>query len=108
MKESFLDMDAATCCFCFSNGKKKTTRSKGISGRADQTKNRRDWEKREEMLSDMSTFSVEEQERRLKAAVEKEEKAVKEAERVVKWVKQESLRMDVSTVDRVLREDQDH
>lgn len=82
--------------------------SKGISGRADQTKNRRDWEKREEMLSDMSTFSVEEQERRLKAAAEEEEKAVKEAERVVKWVKQESLRMDVSTVDRVLREDQDH
>ncbi|KAH7865440.1 hypothetical protein Vadar_006730 [Vaccinium darrowii] len=94
-------------CFCFSNGKKKTTRSKGTSGRVDQTKNRKDWGKREEMLSDMSTFSVDEQERRLKAAVEEEEKAVKDAERVVKWVRQESLRMDVSTVGIVLREDQD-
>lgn len=45
------------------------------------------------MLSDLSTFSVEEQERRLKKAKEDEERARINAEIVDKIVRQESKRI---------------
>lgn len=64
------------------------------------------WGKNDEMLSDMSTFSVKEQEKRLKKALEEEEKVSKEAERVVQWVKQESARIDVSALKSVLSDPQ--
>lgn len=60
------------------------------------------WEKNDEILSDLSTFSVKEQERKLKKALEEEEKISREAEKVVKWVKQESARMDSSVIKTVL------
>ena len=63
------------------------------------------WEKKDEILSDMSTFSVTEQERRLKKALKEEERVSREAEKVVQWVKQESARMDDSVITSVLNHD---
>lgn len=65
-----------------------------------------EWGKNDEILSDMSTFSVKEQESRLKKALEEEERVSKEAERLVKWVKQESARIDVSTIKSILSDDE--
>ncbi|XP_075641133.1 uncharacterized protein LOC142612852 [Castanea sativa] len=89
------------CCFCFStnkNGGKKSRRYE-VSGSNIEGKR---WGKNDEILSDLSTFSVKEQERKLKKALEEEEKISREAEKVVKWVKQESARMDVSVIKTVL------
>ncbi|CAK8540226.1 unnamed protein product [Lathyrus sativus] len=84
---------SASCCFCFSTKK----------GVASHNKTRGvEWKKNDEILSDMSTFSVKEQERRLKKALEEEKRVEFEAERVVQWVKQESSRIDVSTIDSIL------
>lgn len=58
----------------------------------------RDWEQKDELLSDSSTFSIKAQERRLKKALEEEEKASREAEKVVQWVKQESAKMGASVI----------
>ncbi|KAJ1431174.1 hypothetical protein SESBI_07416 [Sesbania bispinosa] len=62
--------------------------------------------KNDEILSDISTFSVKEQERRLKKALEDEARASREAERIVQWVKQESARIDVSTIKSILSDDE--
>ncbi|PSR93595.1 Pullulanase [Actinidia chinensis var. chinensis] len=97
--------ETAFCCFFPSN--KRKMRKRTIVSPPDHAGKSSDWGKNDEMLSDMSTFSVKEQKRRLKKAKEEEEKVVKEAERVVQWVKQESARMDVSTINRVLKEDRD-
>ncbi|PON47552.1 hypothetical protein PanWU01x14_243110 [Parasponia andersonii] len=79
------------CCFGFSS--KKTNRE-----RAEPK-----WEKKKDILSDMSTtFSVKEQERRLKRALEEEDKVAREAERLVQWVKQESARMDAAIIQKIL------
>jgi hypothetical protein len=57
------------------------------------------------MLTDLSTLSVREQEKRLKKAKEEEERACREAERVVQWVRRESARFDASAmVDLVSKE----
>lgn len=66
-----------------------------------------EWGKNDEILSDTSTFSVKEQERRLKKALEEEERASKEAERIVKWVKQESARIDVSAIKSILSDEKE-
>ncbi|CAJ1930886.1 unnamed protein product [Sphenostylis stenocarpa] len=91
----------SACCFCFSSGKKSVERngkSSGVLGSEDV-----EWGKNDEMmLSDRSTFCVKEQEKRLKKALEEEERVSKEAERVVQWVKQESARIDVSTIKSIL------
>jgi hypothetical protein len=50
----------------------------------------------------MSTFSFKEQEKRLKKELEEENKVSIEAERVVQWVKQESSRIDSSTIKSIL------
>lgn len=42
----------------------------------------------------------------LKKALEEEERVSKEAERLVKWVKQESARIDVSTIKSILSDDE--
>ncbi|XP_059662413.1 uncharacterized protein LOC132308368 [Cornus florida] len=90
------------CCFWYSsrsnNGKKKSQGGRDVE-------NNGDWGKTDEILSDMSTFSVKEQDRRLKKAMKEEDRVSRQAERVVEWVKQESARMDVSVVNSVLRED---
>ncbi|XP_028793689.1 uncharacterized protein LOC114749354 [Neltuma alba] len=96
------------CCFCFSVKKSSDQRSKSMSGIQSSSNQQRDWGKKEEMLSDMSTFSVEEQEKRLKKAKKDEDRASKEAEKIISWVKQESARIDDSLVKTVLTDDNDH
>lgn len=83
------------CCFGFSS--KKTNGRKRRSSRAETN-----WEKKDGILSDTSTFSVKEQEGRLKKALEEEEKVAREAERVVQWVKQESARMDAASIQNIV------
>ncbi|KAK9276060.1 hypothetical protein L1049_005591 [Liquidambar formosana] len=89
------------CCFCFSSNPKTSDRKKKKKS-IDEEK---DWGTSEQILSDMSTFSVREQERRLEKAMKEEERVSKEAERVVEWVKQESARMDVSKFKGLLSDD---
>ncbi|KAL3738533.1 hypothetical protein ACJRO7_019974 [Eucalyptus globulus] len=83
------------CCFSFMPAKdeRRKRRGKGVS-RSDLES--QSWGKNEDMLSDVSTFSVQEQERRLKIAREEEDRARREAEKVDMWVRQESARMKVS------------
>ncbi|KAI9083951.1 hypothetical protein K1719_034209 [Acacia pycnantha] len=90
------------CCFCFSMKRSSEGRSKSINGI------QRDWGKKEEMLSDLSTFSIKEQEKRLKKAKEDEDRASKEAERIISWVRQESARIDDSLVRTVLADGDHH
>lgn len=94
----------SACCFCFSTKKSvaRNGKSNGVLS-SDQVEL---WGKNDEILSDMSTFSVKEQERRLKKALEEEEKVSKEAERVAQWVKQESAKIDVSTIKKVLSDEE--
>lgn len=92
------------CCFSFlpaKDNRRKKAR-KGVSRSDVEDPN---WGKDEDMLSDMSTFSVQEQERRLKIAREEEERARREAARVDMWVRQESARMKVSIRDKKDPED---
>ncbi|WVZ10076.1 hypothetical protein V8G54_014606 [Vigna mungo] len=90
------------CCFCFFSSKKSFV--VGRNGRSSSEEVQ--WGKNDEMLSDRSTFSVKEQEKRLKKALEEEEKVSKEAERVVQWVKHESAKINLSAVKSVLNEPQ--
>ncbi|RWW17832.1 hypothetical protein GW17_00018224 [Ensete ventricosum] len=57
------------------------------------------WGSNQGILTGFSTFSVEAQRRRLKRALEEEERASKETEKVVRWAKQASARIDTSTVN---------
>ncbi|KAF8412599.1 hypothetical protein HHK36_000568 [Tetracentron sinense] len=92
------------CCFCYSS--KRVTRKRGKSdGVAEIDANDRDWGQNDEILSDMSTFSVKEQQQRLKKALKEEEKISREAEKVVEWVKQESARMDVSAIQDMISDE---
>lgn len=92
------------CCFCFSTKKSSVARNGKSSGVL--SSENVEWGKNDEILSDISTFSVKAQERRLKKALEDEERVSKEAERVVQWVKQESARIDVSTIKSILSDHQ--
>ncbi|XP_074583711.1 uncharacterized protein LOC141839780 [Curcuma longa] len=54
------------------------------------------WKSNDEILTDFSTFSVQEQQRNLEKALEEEKKASREAKKVVEWVKQQSARMEAN------------
>lgn len=58
-----------------------------------------DWGKNDEVLSDLSTFSGKNQQKLLKKALKEEEKISKEAEKIVKWAKQASARMEISGIE---------
>ncbi|KAK6947284.1 hypothetical protein RJ641_000757 [Dillenia turbinata] len=58
-----------------------------------------DWGKSSSILSDLSAFSTKEQRKMLKKAVKEEEKIAYEAEKIIKWAKQESTRIDVTRVE---------
>jgi nucleoid DNA-binding protein len=59
-----------------------------------------EWKKNDKiLLSDISTFCVKEQEKRLKKELQEENKVSIEAEKDVQWVKQESSRIDSSTIN---------
>lgn len=84
-------------CFWCSPKKKQSKESLGL-----------DWESNnlDEYLSDLSTFSVKEQQKRLKKAMKEQEKMSKEAEKIVKWAKQASARMSFHGTDDVLSDDE--
>lgn len=63
------------------------------------------WGKDDEFLSDMSIFSSKNQEKLMKKAMEEQEKINREAEKIVKWAKQASARMDVSSIEDELSDD---
>ncbi|KAG4403600.1 hypothetical protein AAZX31_01G138200 [Glycine max] len=97
----------SACCFCFPSTKKSVARNGKRSSGVLLSSEHVEWGKNDEILSDTSTFSVKEQERRLKKALEEEERASKEAERIVKWVKQESARIDVSAIKSILSDEKE-
>ncbi|GAV71901.1 hypothetical protein CFOL_v3_15392 [Cephalotus follicularis] len=57
------------------------------------------WSKHDEFLSDLSTFSVKEQEKKLKKAMKEQQKMSSEAEKIVKWAKQASARMSFHGIE---------
>ncbi|MCD7465570.1 hypothetical protein HAX54_001571 [Datura stramonium] len=63
------------------------------------------WGKDDDFLSDLSTFSSKNQEKLMKKAMEEQEKINREAEKIVKWAKQASARMDVSSIEDELSDD---
>ncbi|KAF8380823.1 hypothetical protein HHK36_028317 [Tetracentron sinense] len=94
-----------TCCFWCSP--KRAPRKKSKENRvAGVNLDTLDWGKNNEVLSDLSTFSLKDQRRKLKKALKEEEKISREAEKVVEWAKQASARMNVSAVQDVLSDDE--
>ncbi|KAL0372004.1 UNVERIFIED_CONTAM: hypothetical protein Scaly_0882000 [Sesamum calycinum] len=65
-----------------------------------------DWGKHDELLSDLSNFSVHSQRKMIKKAMEEEERISREAEKIVKWAKHASARMDVSSIEDELSDDE--
>ncbi|KAM7490775.1 hypothetical protein LguiA_033696 [Lonicera macranthoides] len=95
------------CCFWSSSPNKEKKKSTNLQ--RSESKDKIKGQNEETILSDVSTFSVEEQERRLKMAIDEEQRISREAERVVNWVKQQSARMDASSIKNiVLSDDDDH
>ncbi|XP_022871922.1 uncharacterized protein LOC111391024 [Olea europaea var. sylvestris] len=58
-----------------------------------------DWGKNDEFLSDMSNFSSKSQKKKMMKAMKEEEEICREAEKIIKWAKQASARMDVSGIE---------
>lgn len=77
------------CLWCSpKNASKKKSRESPILG------DDLDWGvKNDGFLSDLNTFSVKEQEKILKKAMKEQEKVSREAEKIVKWAKQASMRI---------------
>ncbi|OWM65028.1 hypothetical protein CDL15_Pgr028746 [Punica granatum] len=86
------------CCFAFPSKKKgRRTRAGTRTSRDTSTEDMEPgWGQNNGMLTDLSTFSVEEQERRLRKAKEEEERARRNAEIMDQFVRQESKRIVVS------------
>ncbi|KAK2661969.1 hypothetical protein Ddye_000543 [Dipteronia dyeriana] len=64
-----------------------------------------DWGKTDEFLSDLNAFSAKEQQKVLKKAIKEEEKVSREAEKIVKWAKQASMRMRAHDSEDELNDD---
>ncbi|KAL1315879.1 uncharacterized protein [Arachis hypogaea] len=60
------------------------------------------WDKDDELLSDLRSFSSKRQQKILKKALKEEQKISREAEKIVEWAKQESARMNVNVIDHEL------
>lgn len=59
-----------------------------------------EWEKNNEILSDLNSVSWKKQQKLLQKAMKEEEKISREAEKIVKWAKQASARIEVSGIER--------
>ncbi|XP_016441800.1 uncharacterized protein LOC107767343 [Nicotiana tabacum] len=59
----------------------------------------------DEFLSDLSAFSLKNQEKLMKKAMMEQEKINREAEKIVKWAKQASARLDISSIEDELSDD---
>ncbi|KAI9083001.1 hypothetical protein K1719_035016 [Acacia pycnantha] len=63
------------------------------------------WDKNDEFLSDISSFSSKHQQKMLKKAIKEEQKINREAEKIVQWAKQASARMSAPAIDDDLSDD---
>lgn len=81
---------------CFLCSPKRVSRKKSKENRG------LDFGKNSELLSDLSSS----QKRMIKKAMEEEEKISREAEKIVKWAKQASARMEFSGIDDDLSDDE--
>jgi len=61
----------------------------------------------DEFLTDLSTFSLKGQRKQLKKALKEEQKVNRDAEDLVKWVKQASARMDDRVLDDLLSDEEE-
>ncbi|XP_021729551.1 uncharacterized protein LOC110696537 [Chenopodium quinoa] len=96
---------------CFWCSPKRVSRKKSDGGGS--TRNRAfelgdDWGKHDEILSDLRSFSAKKQKNLMKIAKKEEEKINKEAEKIVKWAKQTSARLDFSINDDLSDDDSDY
>ncbi|KAJ0110956.1 hypothetical protein Patl1_02591 [Pistacia atlantica] len=83
---------------CFWCSPKKNIQPKSKEDRSVMCKN-------DEFLSDLGIFSVKEQQKMLKKAMKEEEKVSREAEKIVKWAKQASMRMSAHDIEDELSDD---
>ncbi|XP_038880381.1 putative protein TPRXL [Benincasa hispida] len=82
---------------CFWCSPKKTSEKKNSGNRI--LENDLGWGKNNDFLSDLNIFSAKEQQKILKKAMKEEEKINREAEKIVKWAKQASARMNISDIE---------
>ena len=82
---------------CFLCSPKSLSKKKG--------KKNRSWSKKDELISDLSIFSEKSQRKVLKEARKEEEKINREAEKIVKWAKQASARMNISDIEDEMSDD---
>ncbi|KAH7577417.1 hypothetical protein ACOSP7_001680 [Xanthoceras sorbifolium] len=88
------------CLWCSpkSGSKKKSKENRVLSSSLE-------WGNTDELLSDLTTFSAKEQQKMLKKAMKEEEKVSREAEKIVKWAKQASMRIRVHDSEDELSDD---
>lgn len=77
------------CCLCFSP-KRVQRKSKG-----------------DEILTELGILSLKEEHRKLKKALKEQEKMTRETEKIVKWVKKASAKMNSASVDDLLSDAED-
>ncbi|KAI3883418.1 hypothetical protein MKX03_031883 [Papaver bracteatum] len=64
-----------------------------------------EWDKDNELISDLTSFSLKEQKKKLKKVMREQEKINREAEKIVEWAKQASSRIGVSEIEDLLTDD---
>ncbi|PIN14161.1 hypothetical protein CDL12_13218 [Handroanthus impetiginosus] len=89
---------------CFLCSPKKVSRKKSKESRGLDLG--LDWGKDDELLPDLSSFSMNNQRKMIKKAVEEEERICREADKIVKWAKHASARMDISGIEDELSDDE--
>ncbi|KAI3915839.1 hypothetical protein MKX01_013295 [Papaver californicum] len=66
-----------------------------------------EWDKDNELISDLTSLSLKEQKKKLKKVMREQEKINREAEKIVEWAKQASCRIEVSEIEDLLTDDFD-
>ncbi|KAF5735233.1 putative protein TPRXL [Tripterygium wilfordii] len=89
---------------CFWCSPKKVPRQKSRESKALDMD--LEWGKNDDLLSDLGTFSVKEQQKILKMAMKEQQKISHEAEKIVKWAKQASARMNFHDIEDELSDDE--
>lgn len=80
------------CFLCSPKSRKKNKENRGLDLGLD-------WGKHDQILSDLNSYSMNNQRKMIKKAMEEEEKICREAEKIVKWAKHASARMDFSDIE---------
>ncbi|KAL2901044.1 hypothetical protein RDABS01_026126 [Bienertia sinuspersici] len=91
---------------CFWCSPKRVSRKKSVT-RNGEFEMGDDWGKHDQILTDLKSFSSKNQKKLMKIAKKEEEKINKEAEKIVKWAKQTSARLDFSDIHDVDISDDD-